>query len=381
MQALGHGWVIDELLRKQYETLPDKTNAYAVRMLFPLCVNELQAGRLEQARQWGELMLEQATRGKLPVLQGWAHYWLGVIYQSWNDPAAAGYHFQAVADQRFSIHVHAARQGMMGLVLVQLAQGNDSAARDTLALISHYEVDLFGSETETTRSLRAGLQLSTGEPASAWRWADAFTAPVPDQPLLWMQNEHITRAHVLLARGAAADVQAALAIIEPLHAISVRTRNTRFTVATLALRALALDMQGQAVAAQAALREALELARPGGFVRVFLDQGARLQRLLARMAERSPADDFVRRILAAFPPPAPSLHALPVSFSEPLTARELEVLILMRERLSDKEIAQKLSLSPVTVKRHAANIYQKLGVNKRWEAVTKAEELQLLLTR
>jgi LuxR family transcriptional regulator, maltose regulon positive regulatory protein len=378
MQALGHGWVIDELLWKQYETLHEKTNAYAVRVLFPLCVNELQAGRLEQARQRGELMLQQAVRGKLPVLQGWAHYWLGVIDYSWNDLAAAARHFQAVADQRFSVHAHTARHGLLGLALTHLAQGDHSTVKDTLALVSQYEMDLFGSETETTRSLRARLQLSTGEQTSAWRWADAFMAPVPDQPLLWMQDEHITKAHMLLARGTAADVHSAVTIIERLHAIAVQTRNTRFTVITLVLSALALDMDGQAAAAQATLRVALDLACPGGFVRVFLNQGPRLTGLLTRLAERSPEDEFIKRILAAFPAHG---HTLPDSLLEPLTSRELEVLAMMRERLSDKEIAQKLGLSSATVKRHATNIYQKLDVNKRWDAVTKAEDLQLLLPR
>ena len=66
---------------------------------------------------------------------------------------------------------------------------------------------------------------------------------------------------------------------------------------------------------------------------------------------------------------------------EPLTARELDVLALLRERLSNKEIARKLYLSPMTVKRHLVNIYGKLGVNKRWDAVLKAEALGVLPPR
>ena len=66
---------------------------------------------------------------------------------------------------------------------------------------------------------------------------------------------------------------------------------------------------------------------------------------------------------------------------EPLTDRELEVLALLRERLSNKEIAHRLCLSPMTVKRYTVNLYGKLGVNKRWDAVVKAEALGILPPR
>jgi LuxR family maltose regulon positive regulatory protein len=59
----------------------------------------------------------------------------------------------------------------------------------------------------------------------------------------------------------------------------------------------------------------------------------------------------------------------------------LEILALLRERLSNKEIARMLCLSPMTVKRHIANLYGKLGVNKRWDAVIEAEALGILPPR
>jgi LuxR family transcriptional regulator, maltose regulon positive regulatory protein len=385
MQELGQGQIIDRQLWKEYESLPEKTNAYAVRLLFPLCVNEVQAGRLEQSRQRGELMLEQATRGGLPVLQGWGHFWLGMIYYSWNDLTAAARHFQAVADQKFSVQVLAARHSLMGLVLVRLAQDDRSTARSTLETLAQYEVDIFGTETDATRSLRAHLQFNGGERSSAWRWADAFTGPVLDRPLLWMQEEQVTRAYLLISRGRQEDIQTAQQIIDSVLEIAEKTHNTRFTIILTILRALAIDLQGQMEAALETMRHAIDLARPGGFIRFFVDYGLLLQTPLARLAERYPADDFICQILAAFPAQESrhpvldsSVPSLPI---EGLTSREADVLLLMRERLSDKEIARKMSLSPATVKRHAANIYQKLGVRRRWDAVAKAEALHLLSQR
>jgi LuxR family maltose regulon positive regulatory protein len=112
--------------------------------------------------------------------------------------------------------------------------------------------------------------------------------------------------------------------------------------------------------------------------------------MLLRLAGQGLAAETVHRILAAFPEPqkksatgdsgSPS-RAANAKLVEPLTDRELEVLALLRERLSNKEIAQVLVLSPATVKRYSANIYAKLDVNRRWDAVVKAEALGILPPR
>ena len=140
----------------------------------------------------------------------------------------------------------------------------------------------------------------------------------------------------------------------------------------------------------AALQQAVGLARPGGIIRAFVDLGPPMQTMLLGLAGQGFAAETVRRILAAFPEPrkktetghaGSGIHAANARLIEPLTDRELEVLALLRERLSNKEIAHKLSLSPMTVKRHLVNLYGKLGVNKRWDAVIKAEALEILPPR
>ena len=170
------------------------------------------------------------------------------------------------------------------------------------------------------------------------------------------------------------DVQSALDILDALYEIAQRTFNVRFQIEILALAALALDMQGQTGDALAALQQAVELSRPGGFIRVFVDLGPRMQVMLLRLAGQGFAAETVRRILAAFPVPRKKIETgaaesrirtASAGLVEPLTGRELEVLALLRERLSNKEIAHKLGLSPTTVKRHTANLYGKLDVNRR----------------
>ena len=393
-QALGQGGAVDRQLWTHYEAASDKSGPYALRILLALCMNAVQAGKLEQARQTGGLMLAQARRGKRVLLAGWAHLWLGVVHYEWDELEAATEHFQAIAQRRFSLHSVAARQGMLGLLLVQFARGDVAGARETLKLASQYDIDILGYESAETLSARAQLQFLNGEVVDAWRWADAFTAPVPDQPLYWLQNAHMVRARLLIARGAAPDVQAALQIIDALVEIAERTHNIYASIRVLALRALALDARRQdrspdavaAPAALAALGRALALAQPGGFVRSFVDLGPRMETLLNRRTEHGPAAEVLWRIRAAFPAPHPSAGqpslappALPLP--EPLTARELDILRLLRDRLSDKEIANKLVVVPGTVRSHLANLYGKLSVNKRRDAVAKAEALGILPPR
>jgi LuxR family maltose regulon positive regulatory protein len=247
-----------------------------------------------------------------------------------------------------------------------------------------------GQERDDALSLRAQLEYSYGDAATALRWTDAYLAPAPDRLLNWLQDPHLAKVQILLAQGAEADVKVALETLEPLQEFAQRAFSISFQIKILALRAVALAAQGNAVAALAALRQAVDLARPGGFIRVFVDLGSQIQTLLLRLVEQGYAAEIVRRILAAFPVPNRSVEASQSAFwirtvnaglADPLTTRELDVLALLPERLSNKEIAHRLGLAPTTVKRHTVNLYGKLGVNKRWDAVIKAESLGLLPRR
>jgi ATP/maltotriose-dependent transcriptional regulator MalT len=157
------------------------------------------------------------------------------------------------------------------------------------------------------------------------------------------------------------------------------------------LRALARDAQGDPSQAEATLIQALDLARPGNFIRVFVDLGKPMQAMLHRLANQRYSVESVNRLLDAFPRDGRTLEspestaqprrsASPTipALVEPLTHRELEVLVLLRGPQSIKEIAQKLNMAYSTAKRHTINIYAKLGVNQRWHAVARAEELNIL---
>ena len=182
------------------------------------------------------------------------------------------------------------------------------------------------------------------------------------------------------------DASAALAILEPLRrqAEAKDWQDERLQVTVL--QSVAHFAHGEKDNALELLREALALAEPGGFVRLFVDEGQPMAHLLSEAAAQGMMPAYVARLLSAFEaekqksndtsalplaPPGPSLI-------EGLSRRELEVLRLIAQGFSNREIGERLFLALVTVKGHNQRIFGKLQVKNRTEAVARARELGLL---
>ncbi len=147
------------------------------------------------------------------------------------------------------------------------------------------------------------------------------------------------------------------------------------------LQALAHQTQGDTDAALRHLEEALTLAEVGGFIRLFVDEGAPMAELLVMIAGRGVMPTYVGKLLAAFPTPSVAgapRASRPAPLLDPLSARELEILQLIADGLSNQAIAAQLFLALDTVKGHNRRIFEKLQVQRRTEAVAKARALQLL---
>lgn len=237
------------------------------------------------------------------------------------------------------------------------------------------------------QAFRAWLALQQGRDAEAQHWADSMDRTAPLTPLTTFHVPALSLAKVMLSQKTSAGRREASEYLARLRSIAESQHATRTLIEVLALQALLADGAGDEKAAQQAVAQAATAARPHGMIRVFVDLGPRMARLLRQHAHDAGASGYVDQVLRAFPSlpsilPTPShpssSPARPPALIEPLTLREQEVLELLGQRFSAKEIAQRLVISDLTVKRHCANIYQKLNVNSRREAVEEARALGIL---
>jgi LuxR family maltose regulon positive regulatory protein len=149
------------------------------------------------------------------------------------------------------------------------------------------------------------------------------------------------------------------------------------------LQALVFQAKGETDRALSALEKALALAEPEGFIRIFVNEGPPMARLLYKALSRGIAPDYIRQLLVAFPDAEreqtePKSQVPRSPLIEPLSDREIEVLHLIAEGLTNQEIAARLYLSLNTVKVHTRNIYGKLDAHNRTQAVTKARAVGIL---
>jgi LuxR family maltose regulon positive regulatory protein len=187
---------------------------------------------------------------------------------------------------------------------------------------------------------------------------------------------------VLLAQGQAGR---ALDLLGRLRAAAAGQGRTGSVIEIQALAALALAAAGDGAGALDILAEALTLACPQGYVRVFADEGAPMAALLTRLvaAQRTAGTaasdvplDCLARLLRALGPRR-GAAAVP-GMGEPLTARELEVLGLLAAGRSNQRIAEELVISLDTVKKHVGRVLDKLGAGNRTEATARARQLGLI---
>ncbi len=191
----------------------------------------------------------------------------------------------------------------------------------------------------------------------------------------------LSQARVHLAQG---DPSAALAVLESWRGQMEAKGWQDERLKVMVLQAVALQAHGEKDKAVQLLGDALTLAEPGGFIRIFVDEGPPMAHLLSEAEALGMMPDSIGKLLALFkaeeqkredtsslPPPAQPLI-------EPLSRRELEVLHLMAQGLSNQEMCERLFLALDTVKGHNRKIFDKLQVQRRTEAVARARELGLL---
>jgi LuxR family maltose regulon positive regulatory protein len=351
-------------------------------------------GRLRQAaelcrtglREFGALL--EKTGQRLPATGG-LHIVLGSILLEWNElEEAEGLLLQGTGLIRWTGERSTQMLGYAALLRLRQAQGDTPGAEVTLS-----ELEKAWPEGRVySGALRARYQLwrSASDPdarSAAVRWAqeqrlDLDTAGEARGMNSWEELEQLLQlAWMRVQMAQAKNLDPVLAYLERQLELAETHGLADRVIELSILQALALEALGETDRALDALTRALKPAEPEGYVRLFVDEGAPLARLLYLAAARKLAPEYAGRLLSAFPEnewtPVTPPQTQP-EIIEPLSQREIEVLQLIAEGLTNREIAQRLFLSPYTVRAHASNIYGKLSVRNRTEAVDKARALGIL---
>jgi LuxR family maltose regulon positive regulatory protein len=228
---------------------------------------------------------------------------------------------------------------------------------------------------------KARIWLGEGNLVATNQWVQERQLNVDDEILFVREAEYIVLARILTLRG---DLENAVDLLERLIVNAEAGGRITRLIEMLLVLALALKAQGESEQAMKSLSKGLSLAEAGGHTRLFVNEGSPMVNLLDEASSRGIRPDYVRHLMSAFPTDRAEktdlskTHVSHPELIEPLSEREIEVLQLIAEGLTNTEIAARLYLSLNTVKVHTRNIYGKLGVNNRTQAVARGRVVGIL---
>lgn len=362
-----------------------------------LAYTQMLAGQLRQAVETCQEALQMATGEdgrRLPVA-GYALVYMGGVYREWNRlEMAANYLVEGIDLCSQVGYIMDQIVGQVALARVRLAQGDWGAARGACekadGLSQKMRGYMYARRWADDCQVRLWLAHGEGDPdylAKAVHWAQQSGLRIDDELNFLHELAHIILARVLVAQGRANPDGQYLADAHYLLARLLETAESAGwlgkAIEILVLQALAYQAQGKSDSAFEALTRALSLGEPEGYIRVFLDEGQPMAQLLYQTREKGIAPEYTGRLLALFPTEKPVItstppHPLTPTLVEPLSKRELEVMQLIAAGASNAEIARELYIAVGTVKNHVKNIYSKLDVHSRAQAIARARDLGLI---
>ena len=340
-----------------------------------------QQGKLREAIQACEQAASQYlnARGQPRLIAGFVYVPLGVLYYESNDLARA-YHYLttgiALCQQMGTVYY--ALVGQRALARLYYAQGEIESMWETLAAARELAVNS-GNQRRIRKIsvVTAELQLCQGHLAAVAR----TLGDLPEAPHARSEQENLICVRMLLAQG---KPQAAQNLLQQIEASAQDHGRLSSLIEIYLLEVLSYQALNQTEAALDCLGQAISLAAPEGYRRVFLDEGDAIAALLPRLRHLAPA--FVSGLLEAFSTsPAKSLTAAAQALSasaktliEPLSKTQLSILRLVADGLSNREIAARLTITEGTTKWHMNQVFGKLNVASRTQAVAQARHLKLI---
>ena len=351
-------------------------------------------GRLDAAHGTYERTLAMTAPPGGPSMPGAgaAHVGLAEVAYQRNDLDTALRHLdEGVPLCRQFVYTPPLAAGLMTLAWIRHARADPDGAREAMGEAARAAPGPdVASVINPVPAHAARLQLAQGDVAAAVRFIHERELDPDDELRYPHELNYLVLARVLIAEDRPGQ---AVALLERLLDAAVSQDRAGSVIEIQALRALALAASGQETTAVTCLAEAISLACPQGYVRVFADEGAPMNALLARLIATQKSDEPAARpvplgclaqLLRALgeQPAATAAQqgtaAAVAGLVDPLTPRELEILALVAAGTSNPRIAEDLVVTLDTVKKHVSHVLGKLGAANRTEAVNRARQLGLI---
>jgi LuxR family maltose regulon positive regulatory protein len=339
----------------------------------------VEQGLLHQAARIYSETLQIATRpdGQKSVIAGRVYVELSQVFFEWNDLETAHRHAQlslALCQQWGNIDL----QAVCFVMLARLEQvrRHPESALDAMRIAEKLsnEHHLLPKYSVWVKCALASLCMAQGNLEKVSQFVQDNRITINDEIPYLREPEYLVLLRLLLAQG---NYDAALALSQRLLQRAETAKRMGRVIEVLVLQALAFQGKADIDQALAALGRALALAQSEGYARTFLDEGVPMAKLLHQARAHRIQAGYATELLDAMGEAVSATQAPAQILIEPLTLRELEVMRLIEAGYSNQEIADQLVVSIATVKRHISNIYAKLGVKSRTQAVSLGKELRL----
>ncbi len=362
---------------------------------------QIAQGHLHEAMTTYERGLRWAMEPGRPVLRGAAdmHVGMSSLYYEHNDLQTAMQHLltSQVLGELAGLPQNPYRW-CAAMARIRQAKGDLDGALDLLEQAERLYEANFSPNVRPIATRKSRAWVAQGRLDEAMEWARTQGLSVENELSYLHEFDHITLTRVLLARyqrdRAERSILEAIGLLERLLKAARDGGRLGSAIEILILQALAHYMRGDTPAALKPLQRALALAEPEGYIRIFIDEGASMAQLLREAASHGVMPDYISKLLVVFEAEEQIVQAglatspgksedkpdllLNRSLVEPLSQRELKILQLIAQGLSNREIGERLFLALSTVKGHNRIIFNKLQVQSRTEAVARARELGLL---
>jgi LuxR family maltose regulon positive regulatory protein len=350
-------------------------------------------GRLGEALRTFERALQLAQEART-VLRGTADMHVGVSQIACERGELQAATQYLLRSQELGEHTGLPQnpyRWRVAMARIRESQGDLAGALTLIDEAQRVYVGDFSPNVRPVPALRARVLAAQRRCGEALDWAREQNLSVDENLSYVREFEHVTLARVLLAQyasdGDTSSLNEASRLLQRLLPAAVAGGRTGTVIEILVLQSLTHHAGGDTPGALAPLEQALTLAEPEGYVRVFVGEGRPMASLLTAVIRKRVGWDYVRRLLttcddddgtAQTATPGEPATNPSRGLVEPLSERELDVLRLLATDLDGPDIARQLFVSVNTMRTHTRSIYAKLGVNSRRAAVSRAEELSLL---